>query len=219
MNQPRVLGIIFDMDGVLCDSEPFIREAAMRMFEQTYHVEVAPEDFAPFVGAGEDRFIGGVAEKHGIKLVLPRDKQRTYEIYLQIIKGRLHPLGGAVEFIRDARQRGLKLALATAADRIKMQGNLAEIGIPPETFNAIVMGEDVTKKKPDPQVFLLAAQRLGLEPAACLVIEDAVNGVKAGKSAGARVLGITSTFSPEQLKDAGADEVAPDLAHVPAGVV
>jgi HAD superfamily hydrolase (TIGR01509 family) len=124
-----------------------------------------------------------------------------------------------VEFIRDARQRGLKLALATAADRIKMQGNLAEIGIPPETFNAIVMGEDVTKKKPDPQVFLLAAQRLGLEPAACLVIEDAVNGVKAGKSAGARVLGITSTFSPEQLKDAGADEVAPDLAHVPAGVV
>jgi len=212
-------GIIFDMDGVLCDSEPFIAEAAQRMFQETYGLSVTRGDFAPFVGAGEDRFIGGVAEKYGVALTMPRDKQRTYAIYLDIIQGRLHPLPGAVDFIHQCRGRGLKLALATSADRIKMEGNLREIGIPKDTFDAIVAGEDVTKKKPDPHIFLLAAQRIGLPPAACLVIEDAVNGVKAGKAAGCRCLGITSTFPADALRAVGADDTAPDLAHVPPSVL
>jgi beta-phosphoglucomutase len=120
-------GIIFDMDGVLVDSEPFICEAAMRMFEATYGQIVKREDFAPFVGAGEDRFIGGVAEKYGITLSMPRDKFRTYEIYLDIIRGRLDPLPGAVQFVRLVKSRGLKSAVATSADRVKTEGNLREI--------------------------------------------------------------------------------------------
>ena len=93
---PAVEGIIFDMDGVLCASEPFICEAAMAMFTGTYGVTVQKDDFIPFVGTGEDRFIGGVAEKYGVKLTMPRDKARTYEIYLGIIKGRLEPFASAV---------------------------------------------------------------------------------------------------------------------------
>src|SRR5256885_10570934 len=95
-NLQSIAGVIFDMDGVLCDSEPFIAAAAIEMFRQNYRLSVTREEFAPFVGAGEDRFIGGVAEKHGIKLTMPRDKQRTYAIYLELIKGKLHPLPGAV---------------------------------------------------------------------------------------------------------------------------
>src|SRR5690242_295877 len=105
-----IQGIIFDMDGVLCDSEPFINEAAIRMFAQVHGVKVQPDDFLPFVGAGEDRYVGGVAEKYGVRLSMPADKNTTYAIYLQIIRGRLHPLPGAVEFIAEARRRGLKLA-------------------------------------------------------------------------------------------------------------
>ena len=100
-----IKGVIFDMDGVLCDSEPFIAAAAIEMFRQTYGINVTRGDFAPFVGAGEDRFIGGVAEKCGVKLTMPRDKARTYEIYLEMIKGKLQPLPGAVQFIRDCRAR------------------------------------------------------------------------------------------------------------------
>ena len=59
-------GIIFDMDGVLCDSEPLIAEAAGRMFREKYGVPATPEDFQPFIGTGEDRFLGGVAEKYGV---------------------------------------------------------------------------------------------------------------------------------------------------------
>ena len=220
MNAPTPLrGIIFDMDGVLVDSEPFICEAAMRMFEQTYGQVVKREDFIPFVGAGEDRFIGGVAEKYGIELSMPRDKFRTYEIYLDIIRGRLDPLPGAVEFVRATRTRGLKSAVATSADRVKMEGNLREIALAPADFDAVVTGDDVAKKKPDPEVFLLASSRMALPPAACLVIEDAPNGVRAAKAAGCRCLGLTSSFTEETLREAGADWVARDLTVVPPEVV
>lgn len=219
MSQSAIEGVIFDMDGVLCDSEPFICEAACRMFDDVHRTTVKPEDFIPFVGAGENRYLGGVAEKYGVPFDLERDKARTYAIYLEIIKGRLHPLPGAVQFIRNCRGRGLKLALATSADRVKLTGNLRQIGIPEDTFDAVVTGNEVERKKPDPQIFLLAAQWLGLPARVCLVVEDAPNGVKAAKSAGARCLALTSSFDEKTLRAAGADWIAPDLAHVPQNVV
>ena len=204
------------MDGVLCDSEPFICEAACRMFAERHGLEVRPEDFKPFVGAGENRYLGGVAEKYGVTLDLQADKKRTYDIYLEIIRGRLHPLPGAVEFIAACRRRGLKLAVATSADRVKLDGNLKEIGLLAETFDACVNGLEVRHKKPHPEIFLLAAERLGLPAGRCLVVEDAPNGVAAAKAAGAACLAISTSFAPEELLAAGAACAAPDLAHVPS---
>ena len=208
-------GVIFDMDGVLCDSEPFIAKAACRMFAETYRLSVSHRDFLPFVGTGENRFIGGVAEKYGVTINLARDKARVYAIYLEIIRGRLQPLPGARDFIADCRQRGFRLAVATSADRIKLDGNLAEIGIPPQTFDTIITGDRIQRKKPDPEIFLKAAAQLDFVPQECLVIEDAENGVRAAKSAGSRCLALTTTYDAAQLQAAGADWTAPDLAHVP----
>lgn len=212
-------GVIFDMDGVLCDSERFICEAACRMFAERYSLTVKPEDFIPFVGAGDDRYVGGVGEKYGIRCRLPEDKNRTYEIYLQLIRGRLDPLPGAVAFIGECRRRGLRLAVASSADRIKVEGNLAEIGVPAGTFDAVVTGSDVVKKKPDPEIFLTAAARLGLPAAECLVVEDAPNGIRAGRSAGARCLGLTTSFGADELRAAGADWTAPNLENVPPALL
>ena len=209
----KIKGVIFDMDGVLCDSEPFILEAAMWMFENNYGIKVLAEDFIPFVGAGEDRYLGGVAEKYGICLNLIVDKTATYDRYLTIIKGRLQPMRGVREFIIDCRQRGLRLAVATSADLVKMEGNLGEIGLPPETFDGCVNGLDVINKKPDPEIFLTAAAKLGLSADECIVVEDAVNGVCAAKSAATLCLGLTSSFSAKELLDAGADWVVADLAE------
>ena len=125
-----IRGVIFDMDGVLCDSEEFICEAARRMFAELYGTETRPEDFIPFVGAGENRYLGGVAEAHGVEIDIDAAKRRTYEIYLEIIAGRLRPMPGAGEFVAACRQRGLKLAVATSADYVKMVGNLEEIDLP-----------------------------------------------------------------------------------------
>ena len=205
-------GVIFDMDGVLVDSEEFICEAAMRMFAE-HGINVKAEDFLPFVGAGENRYIGGVAEKYGFPLDLERDKARTYEIYGGLVQ-RLEPLAGAREFIRKCRDRCLKLAVASAADKTKVDINLSLLKLPHGSLDIVVNGLDVEKKKPDPEIFLLAAERLGLSPSECLVVEDAVNGVAAAKAGGFRCMGITTSFTPEEL--AGADWFAPNLAETPA---
>ncbi len=209
---PRFSGVVFDMDGVLCDSEPFICEAAMRMFAQRYGVTVQANDFLPFVGQGENRYIGGVAEKHGIELDIEADKNLTYEIYLEIIRGRLGPLPGVVEFVQGCRKLDMKAAVATSADEMKMVGNLREIGLEQKTFDICVNGLDVEHKKPDPEIFLLAIQRLELSPGQCLVVEDAPSGIVAGKAAGAMCLGLTTSFNDEELRQAGADWTAADLA-------
>lgn len=211
-----ICAVIFDMDGVLVDSEPFICEAAVRMFAER-GLTVQPEDFIPFVGAGENRYIGGVAERHSFPVDIERDKARTYEIYGEVVRGRLEPLDGVHEFFEKVRSHGLKLALASSADRVKIDINLREIGISPEVFDAVVSGLDVVHKKPDPEIFLTAAERLGAAPERCLVVEDAVNGVAAAKAAGMKCLGLTTSFSAEDLSDA--DWIAPTLASAPDEVL
>ncbi len=209
---PRFRGVVFDMDGVLCDSEPFICEAAMRMFAQRYETTVQADDFIPFVGQGENRYIGGVAEKYGIDLDMEADKALTYETYLQIIRGRLGPLPGVASFVDHCRSLGMKAAVATSADKTKMVGNLREIGLAQEIFDVCVNGLDVENKKPDPEIFLLAIKQLGLSPQQCLVVEDAPSGIVAGKAAGAMCLGLTTSFNDQELRQAGADWIATDLA-------
>ena len=95
---------------------------------------------------------------------------------------------------------------------MKVDGNLRALGLPSGTFDAVVVGEDIILKKPAPDIFLEAARRLGLEPGACLVIEDAVSGVTAARAAGSRCMGITSSFEADRLLAAGANWTAGNLA-------
>jgi beta-phosphoglucomutase len=213
MPRKELRGVIFDMDGVLVDSEPFIAEAAILMFaEKGYRVEA--EEFRPFIGTGEDRFIGGVAERRGIVLDPSQDKARTYEIYLQLIRGRLQPLPGVREFVHACIAKDIAIAVASGADAVKVEGNLREVGLSRSLFAAIVDGTQVARKKPAPDIFLEACRRLALPPSSCLVVEDAVAGVAAAKAAGARCLALTTSFDAAQLIQA--DWVAPDLSRVPA---
>ena len=194
-------GVIFDMDGVLVDSEALICKAACLMFAER-GLTVQPDDFLPFVGMGENRYIGGVAEKYDFPVEIEDVKKRTYDIYLDIIKGALQPLPGVHAFIDRCRQMGKKIAVASSADRRKVLGNLAEIDLPLERFDAVITAEDVEHKKPAPDIFLLAAERIQLSASDCLVVEDAVSGVTAAKAAGAKCLALTSSFTRDQLKNA-----------------
>ncbi len=145
-DEREIQAVIFDMDGVLTDSEPLISAAAMAMFKEK-GLTVQAEDFLPFVGAGEDRYIGGVAEKYNFPLDVSSAKKRTYEIYLELVPSRLNAFPGAVELVRACRNAGLKVAVASSADRIKLNANLRKIGLPPEMWDAIVTAEDVVHKE------------------------------------------------------------------------
>jgi beta-phosphoglucomutase len=206
-------GILFDMDGVLVDSEPFICKAAILMFSEM-GLKVSPEDFKPFVGMGENRYIGGVAEKYGLNISIEKVKARTYEIYKKIIAGKLRPLPGAREFVEKCIKLGFRLAIATSADKIKMDANLTETGMDSDLFNATVNGLEVENKKPFPDIYIKAAGKLGLKPVECLVIEDALSGIKAAKAAGCRCLAVTSSFEKDSLKEA--DWICNSLLNVPA---
>lgn len=200
--------VLFDMDGVLVDSEAYIRQAAIKMFDEKGY-KVSEADFMPFTGMGENRYLGGVAEKHQIPFELEADKRRTYDIYAQLVRGKLDPLGGVKDFIYNCIYRNLKLAVASSADPVKVYINLEEIGLEPSLFQAIVTGLDIEHKKPAPDIFIKAAELLGVIPERCLVVEDAISGVQAGKSAGAKVLALTTSFTSEEL--AAADWVTETL--------
>jgi HAD superfamily hydrolase (TIGR01509 family) len=173
---------------------------------------VQPEDFQPFIGTGENRYLGGVAEKYGFALSIPEAKKRTYEIYLELVPAHLRAFPGATDLVRRCREAGLQTAVASSADRIKIDANLREIGLPPEGWDAIICAEDATHKKPAPDIFLAAARKLGRTPGECVVIEDAVSGIQAAKAADMRCVAVAQSFSSEHLS--AADLVCQTIADV-----
>ena len=197
----RISAVIFDMDGVLTNSEPLINAAAIAMFREKGLV-VQSDDFLPFVGAGEERYVSGVAEKYHFPLDSASAKQRTYEIYLDLVPSKLEAFPGVHDLVHTLRQAGLRVAVASSADKIKVVANLEKIRLPPELWDVVVTGEHVEHKKPAPDIFLFAARQLDVDPAACVVVEDAVNGIQAAKAAGMRCVAVAQTFPAERLKDA-----------------
>ena len=204
-----IKAVLFDMDGVLVDSEAYIRQAAISMFAEKGY-QVSETDFMPFTGMGENRYLGGVAEKHNVPFDLEADKRRTYEIYAGLVRGKLDPLDGVKKFIYNCIYKNLKIAVASSADPVKVYINLEEIGLEPSLFQAIVTGKDIEHKKPSPDIFLRAAELLEVKPENCLVVEDAISGVQAGKSARSKVLALRTSFSTEELS--AADWITDTLA-------
>jgi HAD superfamily hydrolase (TIGR01509 family) len=201
MRVRTIRSAIFDMDGVLTDSEPLINAAAIEMFREK-GLHVRSQDFQPFIGTGEDRYIGGVAELYRFPLDLAVAKRRTYEIYLALVPKQLKAFPGASELVERCRKAGLRLAVASSADRVKVAANLVKIELPVETWDGVVSGESVLVKKPAPDIFLQAARILTLPPSECVVIEDAVNGVQAAVAAGMRCVAVAQTFPASDLRDA-----------------
>ena len=206
-----IRAVIFDMDGVLTDSEPLINEAAIAMFKEK-GLTVQPDDFIPFLGAGEERYVGGVAEKYGFPLDPVAGKQRTYEIYFELVPEKLKAFPGVPELVKACRDAGLRVAVASSADGNKVRVNLESIGLPNEAWDAVFSGELVERKKPSPDIFLLTAKTLEVNPAECVVVEDAVNGVQAAKAAGMRCVAVAHTLSAEHLQEA--DVVKERIADV-----
>jgi beta-phosphoglucomutase len=212
LSDAMLKAVLFDMDGVLLDSEEYITRAAVQMFlEKGY--KVPSSDFKPFTGMGENRFLGGVAEKYGIPFDIEADKARAYKIYGEIVKGELSTLPGVHEFIKKCKDKNLKIAVVTSADEVKMQINLKETGLKPELFDTLVHGDMVERKKPFPDIYQMAASLLKIPPGACLVVEDALSGMDSAFEAGCRCLAITTSF-PASLFDK-ADWFAENLGKAP----
>ncbi len=204
-----IRGILFDMDGVLIDSEPVILQAAIAYLADI-GVTARPEDFIPFIGTGDKRYLCGVGEKYGVSIDFEQAKHSLFDYYRRFANDR-GPMPGVHRFIANARKAGLKLALATSALRMKAAINLQAIGLGFEDFDTVVTGDLVKRTKPNPDIYQLSALSMGLATDECLVVEDALNGVQAGKAAGCLVCALQSSFTVSELAEAGADYILTSL--------
>ena len=206
--------VLFDMDGVLIESEAFLRQTIIDYLKR-FGVEAQHEDFLEFTGMGEDRFIGGVAEKHGLAYD-PYMKAEVYVLYGQNVAKEAHFPAGVKEMIHTLYERGLKLAICSAADLEKVRYNLRAIGVEESLFTALVTGSDVARKKPFPDIYLEGARRVGLDPADCLVVEDAISGILAAHAAGMEAAAVPTTFTVEELQEKASPEYLLDeIANLP----
>lgn len=196
--------ILFDMDGVLIESEYLMRASAIRALAD-YGVTARHEDFLEFTGMGEDRFVGGVAEKHGL-VYKTEMKELAYDYFGQKVKEEAHVPAGVKEMLEALHGMGLTLAVCSAADLRKVRYNLMAIGVEETMFSALVTGSDVARKKPFPDIYLEGARRIGMDPEDCLVIEDAISGIQAAHAAGMDAVGVPTTFSQEVLQEKAAPE-------------
>ncbi|KAK6915673.1 NHL repeat [Dillenia turbinata] len=212
----KVSAVLFDMDGVLCNSEEPSRKAAVDVFAEL-GVQCTPEDFAPFTGTGEANFLGGVAKVKGVVgFDTEVAKKRFFEIYLDKYAKPNSGIGypGALELITQCKNNGLKVAVASSADRVKIDANLAAAGLPLSLFDAIVSADAFENLKPAPDIFLAASKSLNVPPSECIVIEDAVAGVQAAKAAKMRCVAVTTTLPEANLVSAGPSFIRKDIGCV-----
>jgi HAD superfamily hydrolase (TIGR01509 family) len=196
--------IIFDVDGVVADTETLNARASVMMFEELYDTEVQPEDFREFVGTGDERYVEGVAEKYGVEIDTEEAVERRKENFFKLQEREPLPaMPGVHRIVETARVAAdVKLAIATSGNRDKQFPVIKGAGLDLEWFDVVVSGDDVTRKKPDPQIYEITAEKLGVPPKRCVVLEDAPAGVASAKAAGAVCVAVTSSVEADRLQDA-----------------
>ena len=211
MTSAPVAALLLDLDGTLVDSEPLHRERYRAWFEQRgwpYDDELA----SLFTGRRADdvfRTVDGPWRGEDPDALLA-------EVFALGPMRRLpEPVAGAVEAIAWARAAGIPLALVTSAGTRWVGRVLGPFG-GVDAFDATVTREDIANGKPDPACYALACERLGVDPGAALASEDAPDGVRSAVAAGVgTVVGVTTSFTAQQLSDAGATRTLPDLTTLP----
>jgi HAD superfamily hydrolase (TIGR01509 family) len=203
--------VVWDLDGVIVDSAEAHNASWVAMAAE-FGVPYDPDtDFKGIFGKHNTDII---REKWGVtdpdQIARMADSKETYFRQEAV---HLKPLPGVVELITALRQAGRRQAIGSSAPLANINVLLAATGLS-GAFQAIVSGDDVSKGKPDPEVFLLAFRRLGVDPSQGVVIEDAPAGIEAGERAGAATLGVTTSQTRQALIDAGADLVVDTLVGI-----
>lgn len=211
--EPAVIrALIFDMDGLLVDSEP-LAERALEEFLRLHQHALRPELMTRTLGRRLPEAMALIAELYQITVPI-EELTRTYdELRLAALRGNLRPMPGAAAVLTFARRADLKVALATSSLRSHADLSLAETKLA-GLFDAEVTGDEVDRGKPEPDIFLLAASRLGVSPAECVVLEDAPAGLEAADAAGMRRLWIPNVKTRGMPLSVTVDAELPDLNAV-----
>lgn len=203
----KLEAVVFDMDGVIIDSEPLWSEAERQLLARrnvTYS-----EDLKPLLMGLDSREAVRILKKH-YDLAEPVEElvDERNQLVSELIERHGQPIPHALELIQRVRDRGLKTVVASSSPYALVELVMDKLGIGP-LLDLVLSGDEVSRGKPAPDIYDTVAKTLGVAPACCLVIEDAPNGVRAAKAAGMRCLAITTGASKSEL--AAADQVVEDF--------
>lgn len=212
LNYPKA--ILFDMDGVVIDSHAVSHELLLKTVRQ-YVPSMTSSELSKFGGLSFRLFWEKIKTDYGLDADLETlnnsyDEQKEIDLYFEI-----DLIPGARDLLASARIAGLKTALVTSASRKRMESVLDIFNIR-QRFDATVCDEDVFASKPDPQIYLTAAEKLRVNPTDCIAIEDSRSGVLAAKNAGMRCIGFK--YSKHTIEDLSmADTIVSAFSEIDVG--
>ena len=217
-----ISAIIFDLDGVITDTEP-IHLSAWRYILRREGIKLTDDDYKnDFLGLNDEDFVNNVGRKYGRSFsgfeamdLIKRKLQRS----LSLLKIQIPVLPGMPTFINLVATK-LPIAICSGSIRREIDFILKEMKMD-RAFNPIISGDDVTEGKPHPQGYLLTLSKLkrrnqNIEASTCLVIEDSPKGITAAKSAGMKCLALTNSYSEEYLKEA--DWLTDNITNLPSDI-
>jgi beta-phosphoglucomutase family hydrolase len=205
--------VIFDMDGVIIDSEPIYLRAGNEVFRYL-GLDVSEEEHHSYVGISSKDMWSHIGNKYKIDLSTEELVEMEMKSYIDYLLSRKDekPIPGVVELIEDLYKNNINLALASSSS-IKSIKIVLDMFNLDKFFKTVVSGYEVENGKPAPDIFLYAAKRVGVQPEDCIVIEDSENGIEAAKSAGMKCIGFKNVNSGKQDLSS-ADMVIDSLSEV-----
>ena len=190
--------VIFDMDGVICHTNPF-HSKAFQVFFAKRNLNPTEEEYAKHMYGKSNKYIFSHflgREIVGDEFVALEEEKEG--LFREIYKDAITPIAGFQPFLNSLKGIGLKTGVATSAPFANLQLIMGELGFESK-MESILASENVSKHKPDPEVYLTSASNLGVSPANCVVFEDSYSGVSAALNAGMRVVGVLSSHTKKEL--------------------
>ena len=186
------------MDGVICDTNPY-HSLAWKAFLDKLGIASSEEEFiAHMYGKSNSYILKHFLKREVVGKEFARMEFEKEAMFREIYDVHVKPIPGLLEFIDDLKANGVRTGIATSAPYLNMELILSKLPLR-DKMQSLLASEDVTAHKPNPEVYLKSALNLDILPEKCVVFEDSFSGVTAGKAAGAKVVGVLSTYKVEEL--------------------
>ncbi|WP_158859045.1 HAD family hydrolase [Lunatibacter salilacus] len=190
--------VIFDMDGVICHTNPF-HSKAFQVFFAKRNLNPTEDEYAKHMYGKSNKYIFSHflgREIVGDEFVALEDEKEG--LFREIYKEAITPISGFLPFLKSLKELGFKTGVATSAPFANLELIMGRLGFESK-MESILASENVKRHKPDPEVYLTSASNLGVSPSQCIVFEDSYSGVSAALNAGMRVVGVLSSHTKEEL--------------------
>jgi beta-phosphoglucomutase family hydrolase len=191
-----IKAVIFDMDGVLVESEHIHIEAEQQTLLK-HGVRISADELHKYTGTTAEFMFTELIKNYRLKTTFERMFNEKEEILFKLLEKETRPTKGVIDLLKRLKRKGIKLAIASSSHRKLIDYVLRRLDIG-RLFDFVVSAEDIAHSKPNPEIFLKSARGLKVESVECLVVEDAKLGIEAAKNAGMKVIGYRNLHSGDQ---------------------